>query len=1640
MSDILKHLNDDELDTLVQFKANGFKLNQEDKTDHLSDAALGYMSELKLQNTKPKEETTVPEPNSNYNDLGNVHPAPIVTGQNDKPKKDISNYNLVENTINEAKDIILTPYRKFKDWWNKDETINHNSKIDNDTRFKVSQLSNPKDPTFTSMIGDLTGVKSISELGKREYSEDDVKNYQTSVLNAIGDKYEVEFDKSSGLPSARLKGSKDKFEPILNDLGDASFEEIEERIKANTTQLASEVGLDLVGGYQGIKWASKFTKNPALLVIAGGAGSTVGSGLGAGVGTTVQSLASGEEITTKRLGAKALEEAQDAIVANTLALGAIGVVDLAVAGGKKVTPFHSVKKGKDEYLEKDLYDVQQTNIFSSTKTIEKREDQLKDIAKQKAQAEDVFLDFGGNIDHTEVLELAGQTNTKEILGNHYNHSQERINAEIANSVQLTKNFKNKFGLDDRTSADLYRLARGGTKRIKRYYTNLYKNSKDLIEEEIGENLVKVSSETANRLDELLDIAKHPTNVSNTFIEEPVKNKFNKDYQNLLKLTNSYFDEADGFTIKKLFEVQKTFNAFTNTHKDKFTYEQLKDLDSVKDAIYKDITRGINANVKDERLQKELRDLWVNANKEYKGYKKLLEREDILGKLLDRDNKFDVVKFSEQVFKDINKVSHDDINVLGTFAKQIKKTQGLEALDTFYSSVLDGLLKSKSVDVKSGEVADGIMQTISYKNGSVEVMNFDAFHKIYNSIDKKQLSKIFGGSSRGKRILYHLENFDKLAQKEAILQQNLIGKEFKYAQSAMQEHEVGKVAYSTAFGLKFGAWRWLSKNVLRSKAYEDFLLRAITKPRYEDIDNAISKLAYDQKELNPMQKIDIESLRDELRAIKEADLQTKEYIKQNPTASKEEIEQVSIDGLLEYKPFKDTSIRDYDTERVQAKELAKAEGMSDDAVDRIENFDQLTRELKSFKESKIELDNATAFNVKKHNTRIDEFNPSFEEIKAVEALTSGDRFGTFSHTIRDIQSGTYTEHDIKKYLDAKNSIDEEVLNSKINEIKTTKPKDDIELDEQGEIKNWDPSIPVFSKFADNLAVGTAVGVEIDEEGNITGFDPALFVAGFGTYTAAKSAAKYMIDKYKPLEAIAKKIDEFIESAEEDMAKLAGGGKPPVEYKDGDGFYSVLEKVVDDKVGGKIDSVSLTKMLKNNGVKDDEIEWSGLKELMESKDKLTKKEIEETIKENRLVIQKIEKTESKWHSEVDKDKYLLPNPKEYRELLFRMPKSTEQYKSKHFNESNILVFTRLTDRSIDNKKTLFIEELQSDWMQDKRKGKKVPDAPFKKNWAELGLKCMITEAIDGKYDKIAWTTAKQQIDRYKLNEKVDLLVYNKNSGMIRGDYKGSNTIFKEVASDEEVANLVGKDLANRLIDPKNSTRDDIYVLQGDDIEFGGEGMKTFYDQIIPNTVKKLFKKYRVKPKMEELDDLDEMVWSVDIPGQMKDDIKSHGQPLYMKGIEEIATGTLVGVELDEEGNITGIDVEKFLAGAIVGHIVSKQLKKEKRGIYNVTYNGKNSTQLRKYDLEALDDYIKYEKGNEKFGAVHIQKHLEDGSNGKISDEELLMMGEIIRDMDYFIQDGKRIYERFDDDIRYRVVVGDSKKGERVISFFSNKKEQK
>ena len=195
--------------------------------------------------------------------------------------------------------------------------------------------------------------------------------------------------------------------------------------------------------------------------------------------------------------------------------------------------------------------------------------------------------------------------------------------------------------------------------------------------------------------------------------------------------------------------------------------------------------------------------------------------------------------------------------------------------------------------------------------------------------------------------------------------------------------------------------------------------------------------------------------------------------------------------------------------------------------------------------------------------------------------------------------------------------------------------------------------------------------------------------------------------------------------------------------------------------------------------------------------------------------------------------------------------------------------------------------------------VPDAPFEKNWHELAMKRILRYAAENGYDKVAWTTGEQQAERYNLGGKVKKITARDegNYGKVVNLHFKENSITgmetmnfsvdengivksKEAAIDgKQLSDVVGKDLAEKImsIDSNRPT-----TFNDVDLSVGGEGMKGFYDRMLPNFVQKYTKKWGAKVGEVELPDLEESarkMWSVDVTPEMKRDVME-GQPMFHK----------------------------------------------------------------------------------------------------------------------------------------------------------------
>jgi len=149
--------------------------------------------------------------------------------------------------------------------------------------------------------------------------------------------------------------------------------------------------------------------------------------------------------------------------------------------------------------------------------------------------------------------------------------------------------------------------------------------------------------------------------------------------------------------------------------------------------------------------------------------------------------------------------------------------------------------------------------------------------------------------------------------------------------------------------------------------------------------------------------------------------------------------------------------------------------------------------------------------------------------------------------------------------------------------------------------------------------------------------------------------------------------------------------------------------------------------------------------------------------------------------------------------------------------------------------------------------VPDAPFKKTWHELVMKRMIRYAAENGYDAVGWTTGEQQNERYDLSNQVEEIQYDSLGKNAKGETVNKYFIyvkpkgesgFKNLGEFEEnkLADVVGKELAEKMINGEGKENSEgTLSFTGLDLKIGGEGMKGFYDRMIPSFVNKYAKKW-------------------------------------------------------------------------------------------------------------------------------------------------------------------------------------------------------
>jgi hypothetical protein len=190
------------------------------------------------------------------------------------------------------------------------------------------------------------------------------------------------------------------------------------------------------------------------------------------------------------------------------------------------------------------------------------------------------------------------------------------------------------------------------------------------------------------------------------------------------------------------------------------------------------------------------------------------------------------------------------------------------------------------------------------------------------------------------------------------------------------------------------------------------------------------------------------------------------------------------------------------------------------------------------------------------------------------------------------------------------------------------------------------------------------------------------------------------------------------------------------------------------------------------------------------------------------------------------------------------------------------------------------------------KGIPSAPFvtsTEDWVNLSLKRVINEAVENGYDKVAFISGQQAAAKYQLSTVLKgievspldttYLTYDKQSipfpsprqvspgsrvvelkqkgGGIIELYVNKEGTIEVVANDQfrqlagkPLSEVVGKEMSEKIMATELKDKDSTQFTVKD-MEVGGEGMKGFYDNVLPKTANKLLAKMgsKIEPVVME-----------------------------------------------------------------------------------------------------------------------------------------------------------------------------------------------
>ena len=163
-----------------------------------------------------------------------------------------------------------------------------------------------------------------------------------------------------------------------------------------------------------------------------------------------------------------------------------------------------------------------------------------------------------------------------------------------------------------------------------------------------------------------------------------------------------------------------------------------------------------------------------------------------------------------------------------------------------------------------------------------------------------------------------------------------------------------------------------------------------------------------------------------------------------------------------------------------------------------------------------------------------------------------------------------------------------------------------------------------------------------------------------------------------------------------------------------------------------------------------------------------------------------------------------------------------------------------------------EAARQYILDNVKPTGIPTAPYVTStpaWTDLALKRALKEAAEGGYDKLVWTPGAEQAKRYSLTNTMSRIGYEPATGELWAldrSGEGIPQIESRTFKPEELPGVIGKDATEKLLSTEPNANG-FHVLNDQEIPIGGEGMKGYYDKIVPKRLQEIIKKHDPSAKV-------------------------------------------------------------------------------------------------------------------------------------------------------------------------------------------------